>query len=77
MPGSHAFDNPWDASSRGGVWDYRLLGAIVEGPGGNVFVKFAGPAKTIAANEQKFGQCSPWKGSFVAGDSDAFRYVRA
>jgi len=33
---------------------YRLLGAIVEGPGGNVFVKFAGPAKTIAANQQKF-----------------------
>jgi hypothetical protein len=35
---------------------YRLLGAIVEGPGGNVFVKFTGPANTIAANEQKFGQ---------------------
>jgi hypothetical protein len=39
-----------------GVPGYRLLGAIVEGPGGNVFVKFTGPAKTIAANEQKFGQ---------------------
>jgi hypothetical protein len=44
------------ASSHGGVPGYRLLGAIVEGPGGNVFVKFTGPAKTIAANEQKFGQ---------------------
>lgn len=33
---------------------YRLLGAIVEGPGGHVFVKFAGPAKTVAANRQKF-----------------------
>jgi hypothetical protein len=33
---------------------YRLLGAIVEGPGGNIFVKFAGPAKTIAANKPKF-----------------------
>jgi hypothetical protein len=33
---------------------YRLLGAIVEGPGGNIFIKFAGPAKTIAANKQKF-----------------------
>jgi hypothetical protein len=33
---------------------YRLLGAIVENPGGNVFLKFAGPAKTIAANQQKF-----------------------
>ena len=35
---------------------YRLLGAIVEGPGGNVFVKFTGPAKTVAANGQKFDQ---------------------
>jgi len=33
---------------------YRLLGAIVEGPGGNVFIKFTGPAKTIAANQAKF-----------------------
>jgi hypothetical protein len=35
---------------------YRLLGAIVEGPGGSVFVKFTGPAKTVAANAQKFEQ---------------------
>jgi hypothetical protein len=33
---------------------YRLLGAVVEGPGGNVFVKLTGPAATVAANEQKF-----------------------
>jgi hypothetical protein len=33
---------------------YRLLGAIVEGPGGNIFFKFTGPAKTIAANQPKF-----------------------
>jgi hypothetical protein len=33
---------------------YRLLGAIVEGPGGNIFVKFAGPARTIAANKAKY-----------------------
>jgi hypothetical protein len=38
------------------VPDYRLLGAIVEGPGGNLFVKFTGPAKTITANRQKFDQ---------------------
>ena len=42
------------APSRGAVAGYRLLGAIVEGPGGNLFVKFTGPAKTIAANQQKF-----------------------
>jgi hypothetical protein len=35
---------------------YRLLGAIVEGPQGNIFVKFAGPAKTVVANQQKFEQ---------------------
>jgi len=35
---------------------YRLLGAIVEAPGGNIFVKFTGPMKTITANQQKFEQ---------------------
>jgi hypothetical protein len=35
---------------------YRLLGAIVEGPGGTVFVKFTGPSQTIAANQAKFDQ---------------------
>lgn len=34
--------------------NYRLLGAIVEGPDGNVFLKFTGPAKTIAANQAAF-----------------------
>ena len=34
--------------------DYRLLGAIVEGPQGTVFFKFTGPAKTVAANQTKF-----------------------
>ena len=36
--------------------DFRLLGAIVEGPGGNLFVKFAGPAKLVSANQPKFRQ---------------------
>jgi hypothetical protein len=35
---------------------YRLLGAIIESPGGNVFIKFTGPAKTMAANQAKFQQ---------------------
>ena len=35
---------------------YRLLGAIVEGPGGNVFVKLTGPLRTVEANRQKFDQ---------------------
>jgi hypothetical protein len=35
---------------------YRLLGAIIESPGGNVFIKFTGPAKTMAANHAKFQQ---------------------
>jgi hypothetical protein len=33
---------------------YRLLGAVVEGPGGTVFIKFAAPEKTVAANQKKF-----------------------
>lgn len=33
---------------------YRLLGAIVEGPDGNIFVKFTGPLKTMAANKAKY-----------------------
>jgi hypothetical protein len=35
---------------------YRLLGAIIENPGGNVFLKCTGPEKTIAANERSFAQ---------------------
>jgi hypothetical protein len=33
---------------------YRLLGAIAEGPGGSVFFKLTGPAKTIAAQQKNF-----------------------
>jgi len=43
-------------SPGGAVAGYRLLGAIVEGRSGNIFVKFTGPAKTVAANQQKFEQ---------------------
>ena len=35
---------------------YRMLGAIVENPGGNIFLKFTGPAKTVTANQAKFEQ---------------------
>ena len=38
------------------VAGYRLLGAIVEGPAGNIFIKFAGPARTVDANRAKFDQ---------------------
>jgi len=44
------------AASSSTVQGYRLLGAIVAGSGGNIFVKLTGPAKTIAANQQKFEQ---------------------
>jgi hypothetical protein len=37
--------------------NYRLLGAVVEGPGGNtIFVKFTGPAATVASNFKHFEQ---------------------
>ncbi len=32
----------------------RMLTAIVEGPGGNLFVKFTGPEKTVTGNSAKF-----------------------
>jgi len=35
---------------------YRLMGAIAEGPGGSVFFKLTGPAKTIAAQQKSFEQ---------------------
>ena len=35
---------------------YRMLGAIIENAGGNIFLKFTGPTKTIAANQAKFEQ---------------------
>lgn len=38
------------------VTGYRLIGAIVEGPGGSVFFKLTGPAKTIAAQQKTFEQ---------------------
>jgi hypothetical protein len=38
------------------VSGYRLLGAIIEGPSGNVFIKFTGPSKTMAANQGRFQQ---------------------
>ena len=44
------------AASSSTVQGYRLLGAIVTASGGNIFVKLTGPAKTIAANQQKFEQ---------------------
>lgn len=33
---------------------YRLLGAIVEGPEGDIFFKLTGPAKTVAAAQAEF-----------------------
>jgi hypothetical protein len=44
------------AQSKSVQKNYRLLGAIVEGPDGNLFIKFTGPAKTIAASQPDFEQ---------------------
>lgn len=44
------------AASPAVVPGHRLLGAIVQAPGGTVFFKLTGPAKTVAANAQKFEQ---------------------
>jgi hypothetical protein len=42
------------AAAQHAVSNYRLLGAIVESRGGNIFIKFTGPDKTVAANRMKF-----------------------
>ena len=44
------------AETKGSVPGYRLLGAIIVNPDGNIFLKFTGPAKTVAANQGKFEQ---------------------
>ena len=36
--------------------NYRLLGAIIEAPSGSIFIKFVGPAKTVAARQADFEQ---------------------
>ena len=33
---------------------YRLLGAIIENPEGNIFLKFTGPARTVASQQAAF-----------------------
>jgi hypothetical protein len=44
------------AGSKSVAKNYRLLGAIIEGPEGNVFIKLTGPAATVAANQHQFEQ---------------------
>jgi hypothetical protein len=44
------------ATQQKAVPDYRLMGAVIEGPGGNVFIKFTGPSKTVTQNAGKFEQ---------------------
>ena len=35
---------------------YRMIAAVIENPGGNLFLKFTGPVKTITQNKAKFDQ---------------------
>ena len=35
---------------------YRMIGAVIENPGGNLFLKFTGPVKTVTQNKAKFDQ---------------------
>jgi hypothetical protein len=41
-------------ASTGKKENYKLLGAIAEGPGGTVFFKMTGPAKTVTAASSEF-----------------------
>jgi hypothetical protein len=42
------------ASDTHAVAGYRLLGAIIDAPGGRVFIKLTGPGLTVAENLRKF-----------------------
>ena len=35
---------------------YRMLAAVAEGAGGNIFIRFIGPEKTVAAGMAKYEQ---------------------
>ncbi|HKQ77608.1 MAG TPA: hypothetical protein VJ810_28190 [Blastocatellia bacterium] len=54
VSGTFKGGGPMMGSSSGSKTGYRLLGAIAEGPGGDVFFKLTGPAKTIAAAQDDF-----------------------
>jgi len=54
VSGTFKGGGPMMAQSSGPKTGYRLLGAIVEGPEGDVFFKLTGPAKTVAAAQGEF-----------------------
>ena len=54
VSGTFKGGGPMMGQSSGPKAGYRLLGAIVEGPEGDVFFKLTGPAKTVAAAHDEF-----------------------
>ena len=54
VSGTFKGGGPMMGQSSGPKSGYRLLGAIVEGPSGDVFFKLTGPAKTVAAAQNEF-----------------------
>ena len=54
VSGTFKGGGPMMGQSSGPKAGYRLIGAIVEGPEGDIFFKLTGPAKTVAAAENEF-----------------------
>ena len=54
VSGAFKGGGPMMGQSSGPKAGYRLLGAIVEGPEGDVFFKLTGPAKTVTAAQNEF-----------------------
>jgi hypothetical protein len=54
VSGTFKGGGPMMGQSGGPKSGYRLLGAIVEGPEGDIFFKLTGPAKTVAAAQSEF-----------------------
>ncbi len=54
LSGTFKGGGPMMGQSSGPKPGYRLLGAIVEAPSGEIFFKLTGPAKTVAAAQSDF-----------------------
>jgi hypothetical protein len=54
VTGTYVATGGMNMSAQAPKADNRMLAAIIEGPGGNIFIKYTGPVKTVAANAGKF-----------------------
>jgi hypothetical protein len=56
LAGTYAASGGQVKEGQGALPGYRMLAAIAEGAGGNIFFRFIGPEKTVAAGLAKYEQ---------------------